>query len=99
MQTDDTSIVKEGDWKDSMIRLTHLNAKEFLVNCDLIQYVEITPDTLVIMTSGDRIMVKESPGELLERVVAFKRRVMEGMAEIPVRRAGSLQAAEPPGVK
>ena len=62
-----------------MIRLTHLNNKEFILNCDLIQFVESTPDTLVIMTTGDKIMVMESPEELIQRVIHYKQEIIGGL--------------------
>jgi len=56
-----------------MIRLTRLNDRPVVVNAELIKYVEQTPDTLVTLTSGDRLMVKESTEEVVKRVVDFGR--------------------------
>ena len=58
-----------------MINLTRLNRDHVVVNCDLIEIIEITPDTVLSMTTGQRIMVLESPSEVVERVVAFRRRI------------------------
>jgi flagellar protein FlbD len=56
-----------------MIRLTRLNDRPVVVNAELIKYVEQTPDTLVTLTSGDKLMVKESSEEVVRRVIEFGR--------------------------
>ena len=56
-----------------MIRLTRLNGTEFLLNCDLIKYVEETPDSVVTLTSGEKMVVKEDPDVIVERVVEYGR--------------------------
>ena len=56
-----------------MIRLTRLNDRAVVVNAALIKYVEQTPDTLVTLTSGDKLMVKESSEEVVKRVIEFGR--------------------------
>ncbi len=58
-----------------MVRLTHLNGKEFYLNSDLLLCLESTPDTLLVMTSGEKILVKESPEEVVDRIVGFRRRI------------------------
>lgn len=57
-----------------MIKLTRLNGNEFTVNCDLIETVEATPDTIVSMTTNQRYVVRESVDAVIERVAEFKRR-------------------------
>jgi flagellar protein FlbD len=63
-----------------MINLTRLNHEEFVVNADLIELIETTPDTVLTMTTGHRIMVLEAPPDVVERVVAFRRRLAAGPA-------------------
>ncbi|HHV35325.1 MAG TPA: flagellar FlbD family protein [Syntrophomonadaceae bacterium] len=58
-----------------MIPLTRLNNQEFYVNSDLIESVESTPDTVVTLTTGKRFIVKESPSEVLRRIVEFRRSI------------------------
>ncbi|MGH9610246.1 MAG: flagellar FlbD family protein [Bryobacteraceae bacterium] len=60
-----------------MIRLTRLNHVPLVVNSDLIEHVEITPDTVIALTTGQKFMVSESADEVIERVVAFRRRLLE----------------------
>lgn len=57
-----------------MIKLTRLNGIPFVINCDLIESVEATPDTIVALTSNQRFVVQEPVDEVIEKVAAFKRR-------------------------
>lgn len=58
-----------------MIKVTRLGSKsvELAVNAELIEMVESTPDTVITLTSGDKLIVQESLDEVIERVVAYKR--------------------------
>ena len=56
-----------------MIRLKRLNSKEFVVNCDLIEFIESTPDTVVTLVSGNKVVVCESIEEVIDKVVEYKR--------------------------
>ncbi|OHB67127.1 MAG: flagellar protein [Planctomycetes bacterium RBG_13_63_9] len=56
-----------------MIRLTRLGGEPFILNADLIQYVEARPDTFVTLTTGERLVVTESMDEVLRRAVEYQR--------------------------
>ncbi len=56
-----------------MIGLTKLNHQTFVVNADLIKFIEATPDTLVTLTTGERILVQEPTAEVIRRVVQYGR--------------------------
>ncbi len=58
-----------------MIRVTRLNGLPVIVNADLIEFIEATPDTLVSLTTGEKIMVKESVEAVRELVLCYRRRV------------------------
>ncbi len=58
-----------------MIRLTRLNGSEFVLNCEQIKCVECTPDTVVTLLNGEKVMVKEPSDEIVERVVEYGRRL------------------------
>ncbi|MGO9096903.1 MAG: flagellar FlbD family protein [Bryobacteraceae bacterium] len=58
-----------------MIRLTRLNHGLFMLNPDLIEHLEMTPDTVVTLTNGHQFMVRESADEVVERIVEFRRTV------------------------
>lgn len=55
-----------------MIRLTHLTGEPFLLNAELIRYVEARPDTFITLTTGDRMVVREPMDEVLERTLAYQ---------------------------
>lgn len=58
-----------------MIRLTRLNQKPLVVNSDLIEHVESTPDTIVTMTTGQKFVVQESAEEVVDRVIGYRRTI------------------------
>ncbi|MGC1781849.1 MAG: flagellar FlbD family protein [Acidobacteriaceae bacterium] len=60
-----------------MIELTRLNGDPMVVNSDLIRYAEASPDTVITLITGDKIVVSESTRELIERVVAFRSRLLQ----------------------
>lgn len=62
-----------------MIHLTRLNHEDVLVNSDLITLVEATPDTVICLTTGERIRVLEPLDEIARRIVDFKRLVLSGV--------------------
>lgn len=55
-----------------MIYLTRLDGELFLLNADLIRYVEARPDTFVTLTSGDRVVVTETMDEVLLKTVRYQ---------------------------
>ena len=61
-----------------MIEVTHLNGSAAVVNVDLIERIERTPDTLIVLVNGNQLIVKETPEELVARARDFKRGVAEG---------------------
>jgi flagellar protein FlbD len=63
-----------------MIRLTRLNNQALTVNSDLIKFVEQSPDTLITLVSGEKIVVRESAEEVLARIVEFRRSVLRGLS-------------------
>jgi flagellar protein FlbD len=62
-----------------MIRLTRLNNQPLTVNSDLIKFVEQSPDTLITLVSGEKIVVRESVEEVLARLIEFRRSVLQGL--------------------
>jgi len=64
----------------NMIQLTRLNNHPLVVNSDLIKFVEQSPDTVITLLSGEKIVVRESAPDVLERVVQFRRSVLQGIA-------------------
>ena len=58
-----------------MIRLTRLNRIPLVLNSDLIEHIEETPDTVVTLTTGQILRVRETADQVVERVVEFRRRI------------------------
>ena len=58
-----------------MIALRRLNNEPIMVNPDLIESLEATPDTVVTLTSGNKLIVRDSMDEVRERIIEFKRRI------------------------
>jgi len=58
-----------------MILLTKINNAQVAVNCDLMQHIEETPDTVITFDNGDKIVVKERLTEIIEKVVEFRRQI------------------------
>jgi flagellar protein FlbD len=56
-----------------MIKLTRLGGEKFILNAELIRYVESRPDTFITLTVGDRVVVEESMDEVLRRSVEYQR--------------------------
>jgi len=59
----------------NMIELTKLNKKKFILNSDLIETVESTPDTIITLQTGKLLLVLEPPGEVIERIIDFRRKL------------------------
>ncbi|MCS7044272.1 MAG: flagellar FlbD family protein [Bryobacteraceae bacterium] len=58
-----------------MIRLTRINESPFYVNADLIEFVDETPDTVLTLTTGEKVRVRERAEEVVARVLEYRRRV------------------------
>lgn len=62
-----------------MIKVTRFNDSVFVVNAEIIQTVEETPDTVITLTTGTKFVVKESCEEIIERVIEYKKRIYDGI--------------------
>lgn len=65
-----------------MIKLTSLNNSEFYLNSELIEKIEVTPDTIITTTNGKKFIVKETPETIIERVIKFKRKILTEIPEV-----------------
>lgn len=61
-----------------MIQLTRLNNTRLALNCDLIKYVEAAPDTVITLLNGEKLVVRETTEQVIERVRDFRRSVLLG---------------------
>ncbi len=55
-----------------MIKLSRLNGSTYVLNSDLIETVEATPDTVITTTAGIKYICKESVDEVIDKVIEFK---------------------------
>ena len=62
--------------KKYMIHVTRLNHSAMALNSDLIQEIEATPDTVIRLTTGQKITVLETEEEIIERVRAWRRSLL-----------------------
>jgi len=60
-----------------MIHLTRINHVSLVLNSDLIEHIEATPDTVITLTNAQKFMVLESPDEIIARVVDFRRSILD----------------------
>jgi len=70
-----TQLNKKGG--DFMIKVKRLNEKEFVINSDLIEFIEETPDTVITLTTGRKVVVKESVDDIIEKVIDFKTKTIK----------------------
>ena len=60
-----------------MIRLTRLNRAPMVLNSDLIEHIDVTPDTVITLTTGQILRVRESADDVVDRIVEFRRRLVK----------------------
>lgn len=65
-----------------MIELTKLNDIKFSVNPELIEIVETTPDTIITLTTGRKLIVKESRQDIKNLVLSYKRKIYSELLKI-----------------
>ncbi len=63
-----------------MIRLTRINKVPLVLNSDLIEHVEVTPDTVIALTTGQKLVVLESADEVIRKVIEFRRAISDRTA-------------------
>jgi flagellar protein FlbD len=63
-----------------MIFVTRLDGRQLVVQGDAILTIEETPDTLLVLNTGARLLVQEKPDMLISRYVEFRKRIADGIA-------------------
>jgi flagellar protein FlbD len=71
-----------------MIRVTRMNNHSILLNSDLIEQIETVPDTTIALTTGQRLFVRESADEILDRIIEFRRRIAAGVQTGSIKEHG-----------
>jgi flagellar protein FlbD len=67
-----------------MIVVKKINRMEIIVNCDQIEWIEFSPHAVMWLTSGEKVIVDETPDDIIRKVIEYKR-------AIHARRPGGLQ--------
>lgn len=60
-----------------MIELSRLNGKTFVLNAELIRTIEATPDTVITLTNGDKLMVRESVEDIVRMATRYRKRLIQ----------------------
>ncbi len=60
-----------------MVELTRFQNQKIIINADLIEFVETTPDTVITTTTGKKILVRETAKEVVAKVIAYKREILK----------------------
>ena len=66
-----------------MITLTRFNGSSFVLNMDLIETIEATPDTIITLVTGRKYVVKESVDEIVKKILDFRRQ--SGVSKISIQ--------------
>lgn len=78
-------FLSRGKWKRKgghIILLTTLSGTEFYLNTDLVVKIEALPDTVITLTDGKTMRVTERPEIIIERIIAYKRKIYAGNLEV-----------------
>jgi len=59
-----------------MIKVEKTNGEEITLNSDLIEQIQETPDTVITLTNCKKILVKESAEQIIEKVIAYRRKIL-----------------------
>jgi flagellar protein FlbD len=64
---------------DIMVTLTRLNGTTIVVNAELIEMLEATPDTVVTLTNGKKLLAKESVQVIVDRAIEYRRQTFRNL--------------------
>ncbi|MFI3231226.1 MAG: flagellar FlbD family protein [bacterium] len=59
-----------------MIRVTKLNDMELVINADFIELIQSVPDTTITLSTGQKIIVKESVDEIIDKIADYKKSII-----------------------
>lgn len=65
-----------------VIQLTRLNNTHLAVNSDLVKFVEAAPDTVITLITGEKVVVRESIAEVIQRIIQFRCSVLAGLPSV-----------------
>ncbi|WP_089720269.1 MULTISPECIES: flagellar FlbD family protein [Halanaerobium] len=62
-----------------MIKLTRTSGQNFILNAELILEVQETPDTVITLSNGKKLLVKDSAADIVEKVISYRQKIMAGI--------------------
>ena len=77
-----------------MIKVTRLNGTDLIVNAELIEFVENTPDTIITTTSGKKIIVRDDAESVIKKVLQYRQESFPWRKFKPVKDADIVRLAE-----
>ena len=60
-----------------MIKVTRLNGEPIYINSDLIEFIETTPDTIITLTTGKKVIVKENIEYVIQHIVDYNKKIRQ----------------------
>jgi flagellar protein FlbD len=61
----------------SMIKVTRLNGEPIYINSDLIEFIETTPDTIITLTTGKKVIIKENIEYVIQHIVDYNKKIRQ----------------------
>lgn len=58
-----------------MIKVTKLNGEQLYINSNLIEFIEETPDTMITLTTGRKIIIKEKTNEVIDKIIEYNNKI------------------------
>lgn len=65
---------------ETVVRLTKLNKSSLAINADLIKFVETAPDTVITLSTGEKVVVTETVEQIIELIIQYRRSVLAGLS-------------------
>lgn len=63
-----------------MVNVTGFDGQSFYINCDLIETIKETPDTVVTISTGKKLIVKESADEIVDRIIEYRKKTLNAIS-------------------
>ncbi len=64
-----------GEWRGIMIKVTKLNGDIVYINSNLIEFIEEIPDTMITLTTGKKIILKDDVEDIIDRIIEYNRKI------------------------
>ena len=69
-----------------MIKITDVGGNEKYINCDLIERIEVIPDTLLVLVNGHNVIVRDKADDIVSRIVSFRKSCNETISVVSVEK-------------